>query len=250
MGSKIALKNLQDQEFSILHNDNAGAIAIPSNELLFRGFKNYIINGKKVVNQRSLTSTDNSYNQDRWYKAGNNWFQGIEGDNNLVSGKKFTLSWTGAATAGYYIGTATSSTINAQTFTPIANGGNFTLTISAGQNLWIKFASDASGSTFNFVQLEEGTVATPFENRPVGLELSLCQRYFEYGLVDEFYNYSGAVTNIGTGTKYKNTKRVVPTITLTYGTLQQNRIDGFAMYGNISIGVWLIDVIFTASAEL
>ena len=29
------------------------------------------------------------------------------------------------------------------------------------------------------VQLEEGSVATPFENRPIGLELSLCQRYYE-----------------------------------------------------------------------
>ena len=29
------------------------------------------------------------------------------------------------------------------------------------------------------VQLEEGTVATPFEHRPIGTELALCQRYFE-----------------------------------------------------------------------
>ena len=29
------------------------------------------------------------------------------------------------------------------------------------------------------VQLEEGSVATPFEQRPVVLELSLCQRYYE-----------------------------------------------------------------------
>lgn len=52
-----------------------------------------------------------------------------------------------------------------------------------------------AGSDFNFitnslghqsgtfdiaqVQLEEGSVATPFEQRPVGLELSLCQRYYE-----------------------------------------------------------------------
>ena len=142
------------------------------------GFKNYIINGKKTVNQRELTSTDNSYNQDRWYKVGNNWFQGIEGNNNLISGKTYTLSWIGTATASYYVGTATSTTINAQTFTSIANGGSFTLTISTGQNLWIKFASDATGSTFNFVQLELGSVATPFENRPYGLELSLCQRYY------------------------------------------------------------------------
>ena len=145
----------------------------------FSGFKNYIINGRKVVNQRDLTSTDNSYNQDRWYKVGNNWYQGIEGDNNLISGKKYTLSWVGSATASYYVGTATSSTINAQSFTAIANGGSFTLTISAGQNLWIKFSSDATGSTFNFVQLEEGSVATPFEQRPYGLELSLCRRYYK-----------------------------------------------------------------------
>ncbi|MCK9622884.1 MAG: hypothetical protein M0R47_20405 [Methylobacter sp.] len=29
------------------------------------------------------------------------------------------------------------------------------------------------------VQLEEGTIATPFEQRPLQIELSLCQRYFE-----------------------------------------------------------------------
>ena len=29
------------------------------------------------------------------------------------------------------------------------------------------------------VQLEIGTVATPFEHRPIGMELSLCKRYFE-----------------------------------------------------------------------
>jgi hypothetical protein len=32
------------------------------------------------------------------------------------------------------------------------------------------------------VQLEEGTIATPFEQRPIGTELSLCQRYYEVGV--------------------------------------------------------------------
>ena len=192
---------------------NASQVEIQEEQVSpFGGFKNYIINGKKVVNQRGLTSTDNSYNQDRWYKSGNNWFQGIEGDNNLISGKTYTLSWVGSATASYYLGTATSLTINSQIFTPIENGGSFTLTISAGQNLWIKFESDSTGSTFNFVQLEEGSVATPFENRPIGLELSLCQRYYEKGYVS-FTAY--AVTGAGYGQVHKlNTvKRISPTTT-------------------------------------
>lgn len=50
---------------------------------------------------------------------------------------------------------------------------------------------DLFDSTANYfelydVQLEEGTVATPFEHRPIGTELALCQRYFQsiamYGL--------------------------------------------------------------------
>jgi len=61
-------------------------------------------------------------------------------------------------------------------------------------NLQIVFWFDA-GSSFNSrtnslgqqsgtfdianVQLESGTVATPFEQRPIGLELNLCQRFYQ-----------------------------------------------------------------------
>jgi len=57
-------------------------------------------------------------------------------------------------------------------------------------NLWFDAGSDFNARTNSLgnqsgtfdiaqVQLEEGTVATPFEHRPIGLELSLCQRYYE-----------------------------------------------------------------------
>ena len=48
-------------------------------------------------------------------------------------------------------------------------------------------------------QLEEGSVATPFEHRPIGLELSLCQRYFRqvaykwFGTAENLYIYGSSV---------------------------------------------------------
>ena len=236
------------------------------------GFKNYIINGKKTVNQRGLTSTDNSYNQDRWYKVGNNWFQGIEGDNNLISGKTYTLSWIGTATASYYVGTATSTTINAQTFTSIANGGSFTLTISTGQKLWITFASDATGSTFNFVQLELGSVATPFENRPYGLELSLCQRYYrkwrciggtqsessKHIFTLEFAQYmrttptlTNSATGSGSGALYSTNGTSFTTTYISANScvcLEEGVVEAYVS-GNLN-GIGAVVLAGTASAEL
>lgn len=226
----------------------------------YNGFKNYIINGKKTVNKRGLISTDNSYNQDRWYKSGVNWYQGIEGKDNLISGKRYTLSWVGTATASYYVGTATSATINAQSFTAISNGSNFTLTIGAGQNLWIKFVSDATGSTFNFVHLEEGSVATPFEHRPYGLELSLCQRYYQSGIEVQ---WSGNITtdiSYTAITMLPVTMRQIPTATYsatrgltnfvqpTVALIGESRFGCTAVAGASSYGQW--DVLYNLSAEL
>ena len=50
---------------------------------------------------------------------------------------------------------------------------------------------DLFDSTANYfelydVQLEEGTVATPFEHRPIGMELSLCKRYFSISGINSY----------------------------------------------------------------
>ena len=67
------------------------------------------------------------------------------------------------------------------------------------------------------VQLEEGSVATPFENVDYSEMLRRCQRYYETG---EYYyrggySSSSVVASVTTPVYFKATKRVVPTITGT-----------------------------------
>jgi hypothetical protein len=77
------------------------------------------------------------------------------------------------------------------------------------------------------VQLEPGTVATPFERRSYGQELTLCQRYFEksygqsqaLGTIEENHATWGSVNSADTTLvvmqqTYKVTKRVAPTVTV------------------------------------
>jgi hypothetical protein len=83
--------------------------------------------------------------------------QVIEGIN--VIGGSYVLNWEGSASA----------TVNG---TPRAKGEVFTLL--ANTNVTVSFSS----GSFTEVQLERGTVPTPYEWRPYGVELLLCQRYF------------------------------------------------------------------------
>ena len=56
-------------------------------------------------------------------------------------------------------------------------------TIGTSSYLALEFALPIN-ATFDFqvgsVQLEPGSVATPFEQRPIGTELALCQRYYQH----------------------------------------------------------------------
>lgn len=103
------------------------------------------------------------------------------------------------------------------------------------------------------VQLEEGSVATPFEVRPIGMELSLCKRYYEVGR-------SGLS---GTDGQYIGTsqtiieKRVTPTVTFTIVTgANATNVDAGSLTpldiwfaGNCGSELW-IEVEWSANAEL
>jgi hypothetical protein len=92
------------------------------------------------------------------------------------------------------------------------------------------------------VQLEPGTVATPFERRGYGQELALCQRYYYSN--PSVYFPNGQASPV----YYKVTMRSTPTNTTTAsGTLSftNQSVDGFTCTSTAnSSGV------LTASAEL
>ena len=174
------------------------------------GVKNAIINGNFAVNQRAVSGTvtlaAGAYGHDR-FKAGasgctytfataNNittltisagsLIQVIEG-NNLFTGT-YTLSWVGTAQGKIGGGSYASSGV---TGTP-----------AGGTNLNIEFNT----GTLSLVQFEPGAIATPFERRPYGTELQLCQRYY--------YRVAPNAVNVRIGVGYnQTTTTVVGTVT-------------------------------------
>ena len=122
---------------------------VPTNGAL--GFRNVLINGDLNINQRNVTiaaAAFGAYGPDRWKKVNATNMTQIVEDVNFVPGAKYTLSWKGGTP---------------QVLTAPATG-HWTL-----PNIPI---------TATEIQLELGEVATPFEKRPMQIELLLCERFY------------------------------------------------------------------------
>ena len=187
-GVELSHKLVDTSGNTIISENNGvatfGSSVAPSTNYTFR---NKIINGNlksaRVINQRGATSITGAtgYTYDRWYYDGgsNYLYQGIE-DLNVNNGT-YVISWVGSdITVEYLLSTDTTANNGwdgAGTFQTVANGGTFTVNESPehGKHLWIRFSGTLSN--LDKVMVEEGTVPTPFEYRPYGMELSLCKRY-------------------------------------------------------------------------
>ena len=164
-------------------------------------------------------------------------------------------SWTGGYTTPKSVIVGTTST----------DWTKYTVTFDLDFVYWSGIAlviNGVSGVT-NFyvcgVQLEKGSVATPFENRPYGLELSLCQRYYEAFRYQMLGNPTGAGQYFSCPIVYNTAKRTVPTLIniSEYNTLATsftfyiNKPDGGSLYV-MSSGAGVLDYrgYVSASAEL
>jgi len=123
-----------------------------------------------------------------------------------------------------------------------AVGSYLQLTISA--------TGTSTGAWLAAVQLEEGSVATTFEQRPIGLELSLCRRY---------YTQAGAgatgveetASKVSFGIKFDTPMRTTPTIvvnpTISWRIAGVDRanisvsVDGGTTISDSGIWLYLID---------
>jgi hypothetical protein len=242
-------------------------------------FRNLLINGSFIVNQRDggsygLSANTQAYTIDRWYGYANG---GAGQINNDMSGNKRRLEFFGTnAITSWGIGqriegatcvqvassnvtlsvsiqgvSTTSSitwtafranaldsfgTLASPTRTQIATGtfpltsslvrnsATFNAGVFAGTGIEIVFSGGALplGSSVIFLdaQLEAGSVATQFEQRPMAVELAMCMRYYEknyqYGIpagtsttngLHEFFGVSNASNFIGGHIKFAVPKR-------------------------------------------
>lgn len=101
-------------------------------------------------------------------------------------------------------------------------GSNYNGTANTWQAGWkqrtsgcVSF-SQTSGATFYItgVQLEAGSVATPFERRPYGTELALCQRYYEV-MGNGCTGGGRNATTAALALRFQVQKRATPTMTQT-----------------------------------
>lgn len=183
-------------------------------------------------------------------------YQVIEGMNcRDMAGKTVTLSFrigtgTSVTASGhsaelFYQTTTTDigpagawTSIGGQAFTVAAatslTAKSFQFAVPAGATqLMVKIVLAVSGTAgaddrfyLTEAQLETGSVATPFETRPYGMELALCQRYYEKSFDDstvpaigvvpgriKIHNLGAAAADTTTNITFKVNKRVAPSMT-------------------------------------
>ena len=194
--------------------------------------KSSISNGNFYINQRAVSGTvtlaAGVYGHDRW-KAGaggctytfvtingittvtitaGTLMQIIRGGNMPIGLNTCVLSWSGTAQGRYGVGSYGASGLTASVV------GNVALTV------------EFNTGTLSLVQLELGSVATPYEQRPFEAELLICQNFYRVISAIAIYQpvaagYLNTTTTAAFLLSFP-TMRVPPVVTLTGWQLEVN----------------------------
>jgi hypothetical protein len=164
------------------------------------GFRNLLINGEFRINQRAYASASNlasgSYGFDRWKSTFTNTTLTFT---SAPQGQQVTINSGGSIeqvieraniTAGTYVlsweGTATGRVYNTAATPPAYAASPIIVTLDGLANVEVEFTASGGTRTLWKPQLEQNRQPTPFEQRPIGVELALCQRYFYSAISSQF----------------------------------------------------------------
>jgi hypothetical protein len=149
--------------------------------------------------------------------AGSTATLSVDLSNSLLTTVTWTASYANTANTFGTLASPTVTSIATGTFTVNSTLTRYSVNISipaaatTGIQIELSVAAQTSG-TWNIgnVQLEFGNVATPFEQRPIGMELALCQRYYE---VMPQAGTGSIQASIGTG---QNTSTTAGSVSITF----------------------------------
>lgn len=174
-------------------------------------------------------------------------FGGVIGDNGATRSYPFSYTINAANTWEYKTiaipaitsgNWPTDNTASVQIFWDLGSGSTY----QGPSGAWASAAYYGASSTTRListlnatwqitgVQLEVGTVATPFERRLYGTELALCQRYYEQ-IAGGVNFFSVSTTQVDGPITWKTTKRTTPTLSLVDTSIA---VDAYGIGGTTS----------------